>query len=69
MTRPSFDPAAWLDGFAAIGGSYALTPEGKLWLGEIGVGADLRRFTVQLAYRPERVEAIKAAVRERCMIA
>ena len=66
----AFDPAAWLDGFAEAGGSYAVTSEGRLWLGIIGMAATgAERHTVRLVGHPERTEAIKALVRERCLIA
>jgi hypothetical protein len=65
----AFDPAAWLEGFAEAGGSYAVTSEGRLWLGIIGMPAfGAERHTVQLIGHPERSEAIKSLVRERCLI-
>jgi len=64
-----FDPAAWLDAYESDGGSYAVTPDGRLWLGIIGfVGGDLSKHTLPLIAHPERVEAIKALVRERCFL-
>lgn len=71
LKHPSdFDPAAWLDAYAAEGGSYAVTPDGALWLGIIGfVGEDLAKHTAPLRGRPDREEAIKALIRERSLIA
>lgn len=65
-----FNPSAWLDAYASDGGSYAVTPDGRLWLGIIDfVGEDLTRHTAQLIGHPERNEAIKALVRERSLMA
>lgn len=65
----AFDPAAWLATYTAEGGAYAVTLDGRLWLGIIGfVGADLSRHTLPLIAHPERAEAVKALVRERCLI-
>lgn len=65
-----FNPAAWLDAYAAEGGSYAVTSDGALWLGIIGfVGEDLAKHTAPLRGRPDREEAIKVLIRERSLIA
>jgi hypothetical protein len=44
-----FDPAAWLSAFAEAGGSYAVTSEGGLWLGIVGMaGCDVEKHTLHL---------------------
>jgi len=63
-----FDPAAWLDAFTAVGGSYALTAEGRLWLGEIGAPSAPWGNICQIVGHPERIEAIKVPVWERCLM-
>jgi len=68
VTAP-FDPTAWLVAFTANGGTYALSPEGRLWLGTVERLRPIESFTADLAGHPDRLEAIKALVRERCLIA
>ena len=64
-----FDPAAWIDKFVRAGGSYAITiPEGRLWLGVIGVRTAVDEHTGALIGHPERVAAIVSHIRKRCLI-
>ena len=65
-----FDPATWIDQFVRSGGSYAITvPEGRLWLGVIGVRTAIDEHTAVLIGYPDRVAAIVSHTRERCLIA
>jgi hypothetical protein len=65
----TFDPAGWLAAFEAAGGSYAVAPDGRLWLFTAEVGASLAFHTAQIAGHPERSAALTAIVKERCLIA
>ena len=64
----SFNPTAWLEAFTADGGAYALAPDGRLWLGGFETKAPIEVHTAELVGHPDRVEAIKGIVRERCLI-
>lgn len=64
----AFDPAAWLDAFTAAGGTYAIGAGDRLWLGTFDIAGNSDASTALLAGHPEWVEAIKAVVRERCLI-
>jgi hypothetical protein len=69
MTEACFDPRVWLDAFIRAGGTYAITSSERLWLGAIDKVQPLSPHTAPLIGHPERVDAIKALVRERCLIA
>jgi hypothetical protein len=65
----SFDPDAWLAAFTEAGGGYALTGDGRLWLGGLDKGADKWPLLSQISDHPDRIATIKAVVRGRCLIA
>lgn len=67
MTAPPvFDPREWLAALTEIGGGYALVSDGRL---ELLLGACDRKalatVMMQVAGRPEREKAIKAAIERR----
>lgn len=60
---PAFDATAWLASLVAIGGGYALASGRKLWLVVDHCPADaLTSVMAQIVGRPERAEAIRAAI-------
>ena len=64
--RDGFDPKAWLGNFAAIGGGYALMADRKLaFLVDACDGEDLTGVMAQIVGKPERQDAIKAAIEQR----
>jgi len=64
--RDSFDPKAWLGTFAAIGGGYALMADRRLaFLVDACDGEDLTGVMAQIVGKPERQDAIKAAIERR----
>lgn len=63
---PTFCAPTWLEGFAAAGGGYVLSPDGRLWLLPGGCGADdATRFMGQITGHPEHCAALAAAIERR----
>lgn len=63
----SFDPSRWLASFEAGGGSYALLPSGRLWLGALGISQDLTDALAEIVGHPERRAAVTDLVKQRAM--
>lgn len=61
-----FDPQLWLAAFAEIGGGYALVADRRLTFLVDGCdGEPLTGVMAQIVGRPERQEALKAAIERR----
>jgi len=63
-----FDPNLWLQAFALIGGSYALTPEpaGRLWLFVDRCDSEqLTTVMAEIVGHEDRQEAVKLAIQQR----
>lgn len=68
QASPAFDPGAWLDALAQIGGGYALASGRKLWLVVQDCPVDqLTPVMAQIIGQPERREAIKTVIEQRQM--
>jgi hypothetical protein len=63
----AFDPADWLTRFTAAGGSYALLPSGRLWLGVVGIPQHLSGILAQIVGHPDRRAAITELVKRRAV--
>ena len=66
MSAP-FDPAAWLEAFTAAGGSYALLPSGRLWLGVVGIPDSLAGIVSEIVGQPDRRLAVTSLVKQRAV--
>lgn len=63
---PTFDPAAWLSALVSIGGGYALASGRKLWLVvEECAAVDIEGLMSPLIGRPDRIEALRTAIKSR----
>ena len=63
----AFDPAEWLDAFTAAGGSYALLPSGRLWLGVVGIPDSLAGVLSRIVGQPDRRAAVTGLVKQRAV--
>ena len=62
----TFCAATWLEGFAAAGGGYVLSPDGRLCLLPGGCDPDdVTRFMAQITGHPEHRAALAAAIERR----
>lgn len=68
MNAGTFDAAAWLRSFEAAGGSYSVSPDGRLTTGYPIHGATIEcqqcccRLTGELSADPARVAAVRMHV-------
>jgi hypothetical protein len=62
-----FDPARWLADFTSAGGSYALLPSGRLWLGVVGIPKHLSGILAQIVGHPDRRAAVTDLVKQRAV--
>jgi hypothetical protein len=66
QSQPRFDPQLWLSAFSEIGGGYALISGRKLaFLVDGCDGEPLTSVMAQIVGKPDRQEAIKAAIERR----
>ena len=68
----AFDPADWLERYTAAGGWYMLASDGLHFgwpVPAVWAAMATREVYREIEDQPERLDAIKALVRERCLIA